>query len=648
MRSWYKSPVDNFLSQSISSIIGALTRGSARDGFSVEESQLIAWESEISILKDQLKSLQNADIFLEFNIPRTGRRIDALILIHSDKPHIVVVEFKVGKSVFNRQDIDQVTDYCLELKNFHLGSHKADIYPALITTSRSRGVEIIDNVACMGKDDLSGYMSTITYRLGNGADGWENSPYRPTPTIVEAARALYAGHSVADITRNESGDNINATCAKINDIIKDCKENNKKTIIFVTGVPGAGKTLVGLNIATEKRDKASEDHAVLLSGNGPLVNVLTEALARDERDTKGTRIGEARNKVKSFIQIVHHYRDEYIKDTSPPSEHVAIFDEAQRAWDGDTITSWMNRKNRRWTHGESESGFLISTLDRHDDWACVVCLVGGGQELKKGEAGIGEWLKSVPSGWNIAISPNILDSEYNTGDIPDTAEKYSELHLSTSMRSFRAENLSEFVKALLDLDEKAKDIYNDLSSDYPIWVTRDLKKAKEWIRKQAKGSERIGMLATSRAQRLIPFAIDSTRGINEVHYFLDGKDSNKSSYYLEDAASEFVCQGLELDYSFVCWDADVRYISGHWEYYNSKNSGEKGVVWQNNIANKQEAKNAYRVLLTRARQGMVIFIPNGNYPPDSTRRQEFYDGIFSYLRSLGIREITANEVDKGY
>jgi len=287
-------------------------------------------------------------------------------------------------------------------------------------------------------------------------------------------------------------------------------------------------------------------------------------------------------------------------------------------------------------------------MDRHEDWACIICLVGGGQELKKGEAGIKAWIDAVPDNWEISISPNITDSEYDVSNIPTSALEYSELHLATSMRSFRAEKLSLFIKTLLDIDASAKDILAEIKDSYPIKITRDLKLAKEWIKKSVEGTARPGMLATSRAQRLIPFAVDSSKGVNEVRYFLDGKQSNKSSYFLEDAASEFVCQGLELDYSLVCWDADVRYSRGSWHYYNSQNIQEKGIVWHNNRANKQEAKNAYRVLLTRARQGMVIFIPNGNYPPDETRKQEFYDGTYNYLKSLGIDELESKTVDTGY
>jgi len=648
VRSWYSASITDFTNASTDEIVGHLSQGSVNDGFDVELAQVDAWKEEITILRAALNKTYNATVYFEFNIPRMGKRIDTILLIHSDKPHILILEFKVGQDKFITSDIEQVIDYSLELRNFHQGSHNANIFSVVVATKYEGEPQEKSNVYCMGSKHVADYINSIEFCSGNGADGWESSPYKPTPTIIEAARALYSGHSVEEITRNEAGDNITSTCKRINDIILECRENHKKAIIFVTGVPGAGKTLVGLNIATHKREESKEDHAILLSGNGPLVNVLTEALARDEKERKGVSIGKARTRVKSFIQIVHHYRDEYIKDTSAPSEHVAIFDEAQRAWDGETITSWMNRKKRPWTHGESESGFLISTMDRHEDWACIICLVGGGQELKKGEAGIKAWIDAVPDNWEVSISPNITDSEYDVSNVPDTAIEYNELHLATSMRSFRAEKLSHFVKTLLDIDTSAKVIFKEIKDDYPIRITRDLKLAKEWIKQQVEGTERPGMLATSRAQRLIPFAIDSCKGVNEVRFFLDGKHSNKSSHFLEDAASEFVCQGLELDYSLVCWDADVRYCGGEWYYFNSKNDHQKGIVWQNNRVNKQEAKNAYRVLLTRARQGMVIFVPNGNYPPDETRKQEFYDGTFNYLKSLGIDEIESKTVDTGY
>jgi len=333
----------------------------------------------------------------------------------------------------------------------------------------------------------------------------------------------------------------------------------------VTGVPGSGKTLVGLNIATKHIDNKSELYSVFLSGNGPLVKILHEALARDnvEREkVRGKKIkkGKVLSEVKAFIQNVHHFRDEYLVDTSPPIEHVALFDEAQRAWNLEQTSSWMRRKKNNPNFNISEPEFLISCLNRHPDWAVIVCLVGGGQEINIGEAGIGEWIESLNrsfADWNIYLSSRLTDSEYGAGDIlnklasrPKVIYK-DDLHLSVSMRSFRAEHVSLLVKQLLDLDiETARDTLGK-TAKYPIVITRDLHKAKQWLKKKARGSERYGIVVSSQAERLKPHAIFVKAPMNPIHWFLNNKDDVRSSYYLEDVATEFAVQGLELDWACV-------------------------------------------------------------------------------------------------
>ncbi|MCL2757372.1 MAG: DUF2075 domain-containing protein [Coriobacteriia bacterium] len=683
LRAWYKNSCDGFLVDNPETIVGALAAGSARDGFDATPQQIKAWLEEIYILKTQLKALDasNMDIFLEFNIPRMGKRIDALLFIKSDKPHLVILEFKVGMGKIQGQDIDQVMDYALELKNFHRGSHGADIFPVLILTelnasisnehslSMAAGLRGIARPICVGAYSLCTLIEMINYTKADTlSDQWEMTPYQPTPTIIEAARALYANHDVRDITRSEgSAASITETSEKLLSIITNAKERNRKTIAFVTGVPGAGKTLVGLNMATIKRDERDDAHAVFLSGNGPLVEVLQEALTRDEQERNGGTKYAARTKVKSFIQIVHHFRDEGIRDPGPPFEHVAIFDEAQRAWDKEMTVDFMRRKKGVSGFDMSEPEFLISCLDRHKTWAVIICLVGGGQEINRGEAGIGAWIEAVldrfPS-WDIAISDKLVDTEYAAGQAVELAASrstgegcgstyiFSELHLSVSMRSFRAENVSSFVKALLDLDtEKARTELQALEGKYPIRITRNLSLAKQWIRQQVQGSERPGLLASSKALRLKPFAIDVKGDTNPVHYFLGGKDDPRSSYYLEAAGSEFDVQGLELDYALVSWDGDLRMgrrsgsFSSEWLYHDFR-----GHRWMsvNNQQSKRYLKNAYRVLLTRARQGMVIFVPLGNNPPDATRDASYYDGTYHYLKSLGIPELVSEFEDRGY
>ena len=412
-------------------------------------------------------------------------------------------------------------------------------------------------------------------------------------------------------------------------------------------MPGAGKTLVGLNLAIQRSDAQRGEHAVFLSGNFPLVTVLQEALARDKVEQerqRGNRVSkvDALRSTSAFIQIIHKYRDSFVGNNHVPPERIAIFDEAQRAWTHDMIAKFMQTKKGVVGFEYSEPEFLISTMDRHQGWAVIVCLVGGGQEINTGEAGLPEWFDSLRRAfpeWDVYITPQLNDEEYRRDrawqDMIANLNIFEreKLHLATSVRSFRTPDLATFVKAVLDVDtEQAKDLYQRIKDKYPIRLTRDLDNAKRWVREQCQGTTRYGMLASSGALRLKPEGIFVKNEISVANWFLNGKDDVRSSYYLEDVVSEFDIQGLELDYSIVAWDADFRFDGSEWTYYNFV-----GNRWQS-IASKERRlylKNAYRVLLTRARQGMIIFIPRGSNR-DETRKCEWYDGIFNYLEKIGI------------
>jgi hypothetical protein len=652
-RSYFANSIPNFLDSSTNEIIGILSSASE---YPVELTQLKAWEDEIKILKDVLPSYSGS-IYFEYAIPRMGKRIDVLIII---KSVIFILEFKVGEKEFHSYSIDQVWDYALDLKNFHETSHDKLIAPILIATLAKRPFssialtpqndQLLIPVRC-NSESLSHTIQNILefYQEDKSIDiqTWEQGRYHPTPTIIEAAMALYNNHSVANISRSDaSAINLSETSDAVAKIIRSSKEKSEKAICFVTGVPGAGKTLVGLNIATTHINKEDELYSVFLSGNGPLVSILQEALARDKvkrAQEKGEKIKKstARSDVKAFIQIVHHFRDEGLKDGNPPIEHVALFDEAQRAWTLEQTAKFMREKKGKPDFQMSEPEFLISCLNRHPDWAVVVCLVGGGQEINTGEAGISEWIEALERSfpdWKIYISNRLIDSEYNAEEILKKIHHrsnvdYSEsLHLAVSMRSFRAENVSLLVKQILDLDENnARDIFLALKEKYPIAITRNLTKAKQWLKSKARGSERYGIVVSSQAQRLKPYAIDIKSPIDPIHWFLDGKDDVRSSYYLEDVATEFHVQGLELDWACVAWDADFRYTSNGWEQY-----AFVGSKWNHihKLERKLYLKNAYRVLLTRARQGMVIVVPEGNND-DPTRNPEFYNSTFEYLKNIG-------------
>ncbi|MCB9481605.1 MAG: DUF2075 domain-containing protein [Desulfobacteraceae bacterium] len=656
-RWFYTASIPEFLNSKDDQIIGAIA---SKNPFRLETSQRDAWLEEIRILKKSLLNFKGS-IFFEYSIPRLGKRIDVILIV---KSVIFIIEFKVGAKRFNASDIDQVTDYALDLANFHEESHNKYIVPILIAT-RAPNIPINELESSSKNDKVfqpifinsASLKELINKILLTQKDSqintslWEKGRYCPTPTIVEAATALYNGHSVDEISRSDAGaKNLSLTSKTVAEIIKYSQENSRKTICFVTGVPGAGKTLVGLNIATSHFNKESELYSVFLSGNGPLVEVLREALVRDKvakEKLQGNKISkkEAGSEVQMFIQNVHHFRDDCLIDTErAPVEHVALFDEAQRAWDLKQTADFMKRKKNRPNFNMSEPEFLISCLDRHKDWAVVVCLVGGGQEINRGEAGISEWIEAIKNSfphWNICLSSQLTDTEYGAGKVLQKLYNKTnvtfkdELHLAVSMRSFRAENVSLLVKQVLDKNiEEARRTYRMLNQ-YPIVLTRSLSKAKKWLKKKARGSERYGIIVSSQAERLKPYAIDIRPKVNPVHWFLNGKDDVRSSYYLEDVATEFHVQGLELDWTCIMWDADFRPSEKGWLCKSFR-----GNKWINIIKESRKIylKNAYRVLLTRARQGMIIVVPEGNIE-DPTRLPEFYDPVFNYLKSIGFDTI---------
>lgn len=655
MNFFYRRTISNFLQSSTNEIIGEITRS---DEFDITFLQNKSWEQQIPILKNALNEFEG-EILFEVAIPRMGKRIDTLVVI---KNVVFVIEFKVGERHFYNSDIEQVWDYALDLKNFHKTSHDVVLVPILIATEAKQSFTEInltshnDNLTSPVKAGNSDLKEVIEKSLLFFSDKpkinvveYFSGGYLPTPTIIEAAVSLYNNHSVENITRSDAGaKNLTITTRTISEIIETARIGARKIICFVTGVPGAGKTLVGLNVATTHLDNKNGNASVYLSGNKPLVDILQEALSRDkiqrEKDN-GNRMTKkiAKQSVKAFIQIIHHYRDEYLKNTEAPYDHVAIFDEAQRAWNKEQTVKFMKQKKGIPDFKFSEPEFLISCLDRHKDWAVVICLVGGGQEINTGEAGISEWLdamdKTFPN-WQIFISPNLTDSEYAAMDTIKILNNkgrvcFNEnLHLAVSMRSFRAERLSLFVKDILDIEiGKAQEDFLRIAEKYPVALSRDIIKAKQWLKEKARGSERYGIVVSSQALRLKPFAIDVKTPMNHVNWFLDGKDDVRSSFYLEDVATEFHVQGLELDWSCVVWDGDLRFSNNGWQTYSFR-----GNKWQN-INSKDRKKyllNAYRVLLTRARQGMIIVIPEGDNN-DHTRKKDYYDPTFNYLKDIGLQ-----------
>lgn len=710
-RCLYHATIHEFLQQSPEALLGTFVNNYHGVAMTTTNE---AWADEIHIMQETLQPWKDEDgqVIFEYDIPRLGKRIDVVLLFRG---LIFCLEFKVGEREMLQSNIEQVLDYALDLKNFHLLSQNRTIVPILIPTRfQSSSNEFrpsvyddsIYNPLVTGANGLQQLIADVLAHAGAtapdpslGAD-WIISPYSPTPTIIEAAKRLYENHSVEDITRHEADKvSTDRTIAYILDVIKTSREKGEKSICFVTGVPGAGKTLVGLNVAVKQSyqngEKLSEDEgAVYLSGNGPLVAVLTEALAIDNqkkcqaRGEKKNR-SDSRREVGKFIQIIHRYRDNMLAKLKTPIEngvleidpkkaiklakagygeveHVAIFDEAQRSWTHKRLADYLKRGG---TYGNklkiqnfpySEAAFLIWSLDQREDWATIVCLVGGGQEINTGEAGISEWIKALNekfTHWKIYISDKLTEAEYAEGRVNellagnDKVTFSPELHLGVSLRSFRAENLSAFVHALLSFNPDIAALYDTIKAHYPIVLTRDMAKARAWLRKHTRGSQRSGVLVSKTAARFKPLVVDvlGQGDENAVHWFLMDKTDIRSSNYLEDAATEIQVQGLELDYTCVLWDADLRCENGRWRYFNFNGRTawrEEAGQTESSLERRKYMLNAYRVLLTRARIGMVICVPEGNsnktvdgFPEDATRLPEFYNGTYKYLKSIGLGEM---------
>lgn len=704
-RCLYKSDFKSFIEADPFSVLGRIHDTFHGQALTTTDE---AWLGEINLLQNVLLpwKAEEAEIIFEYDIPRLGKRIDVVLLLRG---LIFCLEFKVGQKDALQSDVEQVMDYALDLKNFHRYSHDRVIIPILIPTKHTSSSssftpsvysDSIYNPLITGANGLQNLIQEVLKHANANTPGtiqdWIISPYTPTPTIIEAARSLYENHSVEDITRHEADKvTTDATIAYILEVINQSKRNREKSICFVTGVPGAGKTLVGLDVAVKQsyQDDGTfneDDGAVYLSGNGPLVAVLTEALARDnykksrEKDDD-KKLSDSRREVNKFIQIIHRYRDNILAKIKNPVvngeleidpdkavklqqsgygevEHVAIFDEAQRAWTHKRIADYLKRGG---TYGNklkvanfpmSEAAFLIWSLDQREDWATIVCLIGGGQEINTGEAGISEWIAALNERfphWNVYISDKLTEPEYAEGKVNELLEHnpnvvYSDkLHLGVSLRSFRAERLSAFVHSLLSFNPDAAELYkNVVSHGYPIVLTRSMDKARKWLRQQARGTQQTGILISKVSARFKPLAVHvlPQSEDNAVHWFLEDKTDVRSSNYLEEAATEIQVQGLEVDFACVLWDADMRYDNGKWTFW--KFNGKTQWTPEKNYEPQKYMLNAYRVLLTRARQGMVICVLKGNertthegFPEDPTRQPSFYDSTYEYFKRLGLAEI---------
>ncbi len=678
-KAYYWNSIPGFIADRSTDIVGRLVK----HAFDINKEQANAWDNQISELQNRLETCgMEGDIIFEYDIVRRGKRIDVILLIR----HMVFsLEFKNGKEIFTAQDAQQAEDYAIDIKNFHKESKDLYVCPILIATKAAKYAKpqssdcYPDKQVHLQRENIETLIPKITeistlYGDNDAIDfeRWFNSPYYPTPTIIAAAVEAYSSHNLSAIAQSEAGqENVDLCESKIYKIIEYAKTHNKKCICFVTGVPGAGKTLVGLDVVAKSLDGSAENLSVYLSGNGPLVEVLRAALkqsvqAKDkEREELWQRAKKTAGKsyanipkpeklfnkhtaaaINTLIQSSYSFKKDNAAHNHPTPENILIFDEAQRVW---------NQKKMAKKHNEnpamavSEPQLLFSIMNRHKKWAVMICLVGLGQDIYDGEVGINEWFRcgiNEFKDWELFYSPSIF-SQIEDKNIDkdmilscERCHQIPELHLKTSIRSFRADKQCQFVDSLLDNNPKrTAEIYAQIAQNYPVLLTRDYTKAKKWVRSQVRGSQRSGVLACSSAQRLKPEGIYVPTDIDVKNWFLAPSDDLRSSNMLEIVASEFKVQGLEIDWAIVCWDADLRRNKSgeNWDHYSFR-----GTNWnkRNQPEQKRYLVNSYRVLLTRARQGMVLFIPKGVDPEeDSTRDQAYYDGIYNYLKSCGIAEL---------
>jgi hypothetical protein len=671
MPAYFQRLVSEFLATSNAAIVGDLTRGAAEDHHQLQPEQTFAWEIEIDGLKSALSVLSRSvsdtgtwGVALEFVIPGRSKRLDAVLLTPSG---LIVMEFKVGATRFTGGDQWQLEEYCWNLRDFHAGSYGLKIAPVLVATAAEARKKITElqtrdrqgltfEIQCTHLDGLADALATA-YRClpaekksSVNLEAWGNAPFQPTVDIIDAAKWLYEKHDVREISHSYS-DNIAATTERLVDLVSEAKAKNRKMICFVTGVPGAGKTLVGLNTAySEHLSGSAAQTACFMSGNNPLLKVLRAALAENLKST-GKSKREIAYEVSALLRNIHEFTLAHLKSSTPPSQQIIIFDEAQRSWNAAQVKK-KNKKKRGFPSEyleKSEPEIVLQVMERCPQWCVIIALIGGGQEIHDGEAGIAEWgraLMNTREPWVIVVPPQVLQNDSSlagqrlfTKEMPKASHIQEDvsLHLAVGKRSYRAQNFTEWVDHVLGLrPEDATRLAAAFHREFPLFITRDLSTARRLLREFCGEDHRCGLLASSGALRLrvdgVELSPSFRGGYSYEHWFLSGGGDIRSSSQLEVAATEFECQGLELDWVGVCWGGDFTVDgTGVWQFRNLK-----GTKWQavRATTKKEFMVNKYRVLLTRARSGLVVFVPKGDVT-DSTNAPSCLDITANYLTTCG-------------
>lgn len=672
MPAYFRSSINAFLSTKDDAVLSKLQSAYAADGYRTQyTSQTIAWEATLPALRRELSSLVSAHpaastwcLLLEFPLYRLRRRIDAVVLTPET---IAVIEFKTKASQFDSSDKRQVEEYAQDLRDFHAGSKEKRICPILwaldagsppLIAMESDQTAGVTRLVLVGSEGFSNCLAMAAGTTGFDSEQqstafsatWDEASYRPVPSVVDAAVAIFAGHGVREIA-TATAKNLNEATAAILSVIANARLNNHHAVVFLTGVPGAGKTLAGLNVvhSAVQSGVEVEGDIVYLSGNTPLVTVLREALAldqasRSQRLVAPITLKDARARTRATVQHINDFLKEYVVgDRRAPTEHVIVFDEAQRAWNAKQGKEKFGRE-------ASEPLLVLETMARHTNWSVCVCLIGIGQEINDGEEGIAGWadaIARVSAGqpeerWEVHGAANVFGASRSSdtlGPLPNNIRRQqsNSLHLEVPMRSFRSPALGQWIDHVVQAEFAfAKHTAQGLS--YPVVLTRDLNRARRWLREMARGERRVGLLASSGAKRLradgLGQILSATEGQAIAHWYLQPPGDIRSSFALEVPANEYTSQGLELDFACLCWGGDFIYSS---EWRARTLSGNR---WSRvkDPTKRSFIVNSYRVLLSRAREGIAIWVPHGD-AEDHTRSPQEFDATASALIAAGAQSI---------
>ncbi|MFI2810910.1 DNA/RNA helicase domain-containing protein [Microbulbifer sp. JSM ZJ756] len=668
MPAYFSSEIRGFVQAPYKSVTADLHAKYADDGFSTQyTTQTDSWNESIPLLQTALSSVIDRipeigawRVLLELPLYRLRRRIDVVLV----SPHcIILVELKVGEFQFKSSDRRQVEEYALDLRDFHEYSSEACILPVLwcteATSEKIKNLRLsggVNEVADVGKSGIVNLLlEAARYKVSSSYEirEWESGSYKPVPSVVNAATSLFSGHDVREIAQADAS-NLNESSQRILEIIRHAKKIGQHALIFLTGVPGSGKTLAGLQVVHQAIETGVEDKGdiVYLSGNTPLVTVLREALARDEANRRKNRgekqaLSEARSSVRTRIQHIIDFLREYLAndDGSAPHEHVIVFDEAQRAWDEDYGRKKFDRPS-------SEPRLLLDIMARHSDWSAIVALVGGGQEINAGENGLEEWgkaLRSLPAEvvnkWSVfgpaAIkSGNEATAHLGIGEISSANSLINEpsLELQVPLRSFRSPLLSQWVSLVLNGESaEARQVAQRLGR-YPLYVTRSLNEARSWLKHETRGERRFGLVASSGARRLraegLGVTLNATDGSAIAQWYLNDHDDVRSSFALEVTANEYTAQGLELDFVGLCWGGDLIRKEGAWHCRQFRGNSWSKV----GTGRRRFISNSYRVLMTRGREGLIIWVPRGSQS-DATRDPAPLDETAKFFMECGAKPL---------